>query len=43
MEVIVTSAIGCQIGQELHGLQIVKVQETETVINVFYFHFLNFD
>ena len=29
MELIVTSAIGCQIGQDPHGLRLVKVQETE--------------
>jgi len=29
MELIVTSAIGCQIGQDPHGLRLVKVQEHE--------------
>ena len=29
MELIVTSAIGCQISQDHHGLRLVKVQETE--------------
>ena len=29
MELIVTSAIGCQIGQDPHGLRLFKVQETE--------------
>ena len=44
MELIVTSAIGCQIGQDPHGLRLVKVQETEVeYATPTYFCFLNFD
>ena len=44
MELIVTSAIGCQIGQDPHGLRLVKVQETEVEhATPTYFRFLNFD